>query len=222
MRPDDILDGELAPSAPPSLSLVLDLLRRHVKARGQEDTDRTAGRARGARCSSPSSPSEDDLHTSVERAIATMVAKDADARRKIRQLSQEGPALRRTIAALEAQEKRLDDRLTGLRLDIERGEKEAAVLAEQLRTQVVEFRGLAEAAAHCRRETRNVATRKADEADDRCDRRERCERCERCDRSEGFDDRNVNVPLTNHREENWIRYAFAAAAASSHASIHSL
>ena len=51
-------------------------------------------------------PTEDNLHTTVERAVAVIGAEDGAAQRKIRQLAQEGQALRRTIASLELQANR--------------------------------------------------------------------------------------------------------------------
>ncbi len=203
MRPDDILDGELSPSAPPSLSLVLDLLRRHVKAR----------QACGSR---HAPPTEDDLRVSLERAVAAVGAKDVAAQRKIRQLAQEGQALRRTIAALESQENTLEERLTWLRLDIEHGEKEASDLAAQLQSAAVEFRRLAEAAAQRRPEV------EVDRAGDRVVRDKGEEREERDESRAQYGDVVRALQLCRRQEENFVRYAFAAAAASSHASIHSL
>lgn len=216
MRPDGILDRELSPSAPPSLSLVLDLLRRHVKIHRQGeaggpggDLGGTPGGARRV------PPTEDNLHTTVERAVAVIGAKDGAAQRKIRQLAQEGQALRRTIASLELQANRLDDRLTELQLDIDCGEKEASALTAQLQAAAVEFCELAEAAAQPRPDLAGLST------DERVDRDERVER----DEGGGSKEREnglCTLQLCQRREENFLRYAFASAAASSHASIQAL
>ena len=218
MRPDGILDRELSPSAPPSLSLVLDLLRRHVKIHRQGEAGGpggdlggtpggTSGGTPGGARRVP--PTEDNLHTTVERAVAVIDAKDAAAQRKIRQLAQEGQALRRTIASLELQANRLDDRLTELQLDIDCGEKQASALTAQLQAAAVEFCGLAEAAAQPRPDLAGLST------DERVDRDERGGSKER---ENGL----CTLQLCQRREENFLRYAFASAAASSHASIQAL
>ena len=220
MRPDGILDRELSPSAPPSLSLVLDLLRRHVKIHRQGEAGGPGGDLGGTPSGTPGGarrvpPTEDNLHTTVERAVAVIGAKDGAAQRKIRQLAQEGQALRRTIASLELQANRLDDRLTELQLDIDCGEKEASALTAQLQAAVVEFCELAEAAAQPRPDLAGLST------DERVDRDERVER----DEGGGSKEREnglCTLQLCQRREENFLRYAFASAAASSHASIQAL
>lgn len=216
MRPDGILDRELSPSAPPSLSLVRDLLRRHVKIHRQGEASGPGGDLGGTPGGARRvPPTEDNLHTTVERAVAVIGAKDGAAQRKIRQLAQEGQALRRTIASLELQANRLDDRLTELQLDIDCGEKEASALTAQLQAAAVEFCELAEAAAQPRPDLAGLST------DERVDRDERVER----DEGGGSKEREnglCTLQLCQRREENFLRYAFASAAASSHASIQAL
>ena len=226
MRPDGILDRELSPSAPPSLSLVLDLLRRHVKIHRQGEAGGPGGDLGGTPSGTPGGarrvpPTEDNLHTTVERAVAVIGAKDGAAQRKIRQLAQEGQALRRTIASLELQANRLDDRLTELQLDIDCGEKEASALTVQLQAAAVEFCELAEAAAQPRPDLAGLST------DERVHRDERVDRDERVERDEGGGSKErenglCTLQLCQRREENFLRYAFASAAASSHASIQAL
>ena len=100
-------------------------------------------------------------------------------------------------------------------MDIDCGEKEASALTAQLQAAAVEFCELAEAAAQPRPDLAGLST------DERVDRDERVER----DEGGGSKEREnglCTLQLCQRREENFLRYAFASAAASSHASIQAL
>ena len=207
MVPDDILDGELSPSAPPSLLTVLKLLRAHIKARD-----------------APRSPPW-HTETDVDRALAVIRAKDAAARRKMRELSREGQVLRRAKADLQVQVRKLDDQLTMKLMEVDQGTRQAKERAEQLRVEVEEFRALVELSEKSHGACTSRETNEFD-SDSPVD----SVGFAGSDGSVGFDGSvgsadsvgPSSLSRDRAREENFLRYAFAAAASASHASIHSL
>ena len=116
-RPDDILDYTLSASAPPSLSLVLDMLREHERAR-------VDGRV-----------AKQSVDGEVRLAISKLEARRMALERKRKLLEMESHALKRSIAAHVDKERLLDARLTEVALQVEAGEQELQSCEERVRNE---------------------------------------------------------------------------------------
>jgi len=116
-RPDAILDYTLSASAPPSLSLVLDMLREH-------EHTRVDGRV-----------AEQSVDAEVRLAISKLEARRMALERKRKLLEMESHALKRSIAAHVYKERRLDARLTEVKLQVEAGERELQACEQRARNE---------------------------------------------------------------------------------------
>ena len=130
-RQDELLNDryQLSPAAPPSLKIVLSMIRKNAEER---NPSKDAGR-RGVNTSTD---------CEVRGAIATLETQRIAAERKQKLLKIESNALRRAIAALEEKNRHLDEQLAALRLDTEWGGKEVQRLKAQVRMAAAELYGL--------------------------------------------------------------------------------